>query len=45
MKILGKNKDDKEWIFWTTLTVSFILIEHNVVEPLFLTAFTIGDRE
>ncbi len=41
MKILEKNKDDKEWIFWTTLTISFVLIEHNGVEPLFLIAFTL----
>lgn len=41
MKIVEKTKDDKEWIFWTTIAVSFVLIEHNSADPLFITAFTI----
>lgn len=41
MKVVEKTKDDKEWIFWTTIVVSFVLIEHNSADPLFITAFTI----
>lgn len=41
MKVVEKTKDDKEWIFWTTIAVSFVLIEHNSADPLFITAFTI----
>ncbi len=39
--MIGKNSIDKEWIFWTTIIISFVLIEHNSTEPLFLIAFTI----
>lgn len=38
---MEKTKDGKEWIFWTTITVSFVLIEHNSADPLFITAFAI----
>lgn len=38
MKSVEKTKDDKEWIFWTTIAVSFVLIEHNSADPLFITA-------
>lgn len=38
---MGKFKDDKEWIFWITIVVSFVLIEHNSADPFFLFAFSL----
>lgn len=38
---MAKTETDKEWIFWTTIAVSFVLIAHNSADPLFITAFTI----
>lgn len=38
--MVGK-KEDSDWIFWTAIIISFVLIEHNGVEPLFLLAFTL----
>lgn len=38
---MEKVKANTEWIFWTTITISFVLIEHNGTEPLFLIAFTV----
>ncbi len=35
------KKEDIEWIFWTSITVSFALLVHNGIEPLFLIAFTV----
>ena len=35
------KKEDIEWIFWTSITVSFALLVHNGTEPLFLIAFTV----
>lgn len=31
---------DKEWIFFTTIVISFVLLEHNGTEPLFLLAYS-----
>lgn len=38
---MGKNRNDTEWIFITTIITSFVLLIHNGTEPLFLIAFTI----
>jgi len=38
---MAKTKDDKEWVFWTTIVVSFVLIEHNSADPFFITALTV----
>lgn len=38
---MEKNKTDVKWIFISTIITSFVLIEHNGTEPLFLIAFTI----
>lgn len=38
---MEKTKDDKEWIFWTTIVISFVLIVHNSADPLFIVALTI----
>lgn len=38
---MAKMRVDKEWIFWITIVVSFVLIEHNSADPLFIAAFTI----
>lgn len=38
---MTKTKDEKEWIFWTTIVVSFVLIEHNSADPLFITALVV----
>lgn len=32
---------DSEWIFWTTIAVSFVLLVHNGTEPLFLIAYSL----
>lgn len=34
-----KNKSDSEWIFWTTIIISFVMLIHNGTEPLFLFAY------
>ncbi|MCL5970920.1 MAG: hypothetical protein M1450_05490 [Patescibacteria group bacterium] len=36
---MNNIKENSEWIFWTTLVVSFVLLEHNGTEPLFLIAY------
>ncbi|QQG40360.1 MAG: hypothetical protein HYV37_02200 [Candidatus Levyibacteriota bacterium] len=36
---MKKNKSDSEWIFWTTITISFVMLIHNGTEPLFLFAY------
>ena len=36
-----EKKEDKNWIFWTTIIISFVLIEQNSADPLFITALTI----
>ena len=33
-----EKKEDKDWIFWTTIVISFVLIEHNSADPLFILA-------
>lgn len=33
-----EKKGDKDWIFWTTIIISFVLIEHNSADPLFILA-------
>lgn len=33
-----EKKEDKDWIFWTTIVVSFVLIEHNSADSLFILA-------
>ncbi len=38
---MEEKKEDKNWIFWITIVVSFVLIEHNSADPLFITALTI----
>lgn len=38
---MTKIKDEKEWIFWITIVVSFVLIEHNSADPLFILALTV----
>lgn len=35
------KKEEYEWIFWTTLGIIFVLLEHNSTEPLFLYAFSL----
>lgn len=34
-------KEKTEWIFWTTIGISFVLLEHNGTEPLFLIAYSL----
>ncbi|GEM_PF-2115663 len=34
-------KENTEWIFWTTITITFVLLEHNGTEPLFLIAYSL----
>lgn len=34
-------KEKTEWIFWTTIAISFVLLEHNGTEPLFLIAYSL----
>lgn len=34
-------KEKTEWIFWTTIIISFVLLEHNGTEPLFLIAYSL----
>lgn len=34
-------KEKTEWIFWTTIAISFVLLEHNGTEPLFLFAYSL----
>lgn len=36
-----KTKNDKEWIFWTIIVISFVLIVHNSADPLFIIALTV----
>lgn len=36
---MGKNKLDAEWIFWTTISISFVMLVHNGAEPFFLLAY------
>jgi len=38
---MEKVKENSEWIFWTTIAVSFVLLEHNGTEPLFLIAYAL----
>lgn len=34
-------RQDRDWIFWTTLLVTFVLVIHNGTEPVFLLAFAL----
>lgn len=34
-------KEKREWIFWTTISISFVLLVHNGTEPLFLIAYSL----
>src|SRR5260221_7713770 len=34
------KKEEYEWIFWATIAIIFVLLEHNGTEPLFLYAFS-----
>lgn len=34
-------KEQTEWIFWTTIAITFVLLEHNGTEPLFLIAYSL----
>lgn len=36
---MKKNKPDEEWIFWTTIAISFVMLVHNGAEPFFLLAY------
>ncbi len=38
---MGRNQNDKEWIFWTTIIVSFVLIVHNSADWLFIVALAL----
>lgn len=38
---MQRFKEKTEWIFWTTITISFVLLEHNGTEPLFLIAYSL----
>lgn len=35
------SKENTEWVFWTTITVTFALLVHNGTEPLFLIAYSL----
>lgn len=38
---MNKLVKDQEWIFWTTIAISFVLLVHNGTEPLFLIAYSL----
>lgn len=38
---MKKINSDTQWLFWTTIVTSFVLIEHNSAEPLFILALSI----
>src|SRR3989338_4209845 len=35
---MAEKKENKDWIFCTTIVISFVLIEHNSADPLFILA-------
>lgn len=35
---MAKAKDEAEWLFWTIIVISFVLIEHNSADPFFIIA-------
>lgn len=37
---MQKFKEKTEWIFWSTIGISFSLLVHNGVEPIFLVAYS-----